>query len=157
MNTFSLATEEIDEPQSIDSGSDWADRVVVEDNCSIRDQEDGLPTGSLSPDLVDYLTCPQCQAEHRIIGPNGVDGFLTDYIAKSHVKEQDTNPIVSPTNLKCDGCESSELVVAFCDTCFKYLCDFCSTAHKRLKKFMEHTLKNMGDLDVDEANKRAIV
>ena len=147
---------EEDEPQSILFSPDEEGAVATEDIFSVRDQEDDLPTASVNSDLVDYLTCPQCRDEHRIIGPNGVDGFLTDYIAKSCLKERDANPTVSPTNLKCDGCESSEPVVAFCDTCFEYLCEFCSAAHKRLKKFMGHTVKNVGDLDVDETSKEPI-
>ena len=75
-------------------------------------------------DLVDYLTCPQCRAEHKVVGPNGVDGFLTDYIADSQLKEQEASSISAARTLTCDGCESSEPVVAFCDTCFEYLCDF---------------------------------
>ena len=94
-----------------------------------------------------------------IIGPNGVDGFLTDYIAESHLKDRDANSSVSATNsLKCDGCESClEPVVAFCGTCSEYLCDFCSAAHKRLKKFLGHNVKHVVDLDINEANKEAIV
>ena len=107
-------------------------------------------------DLVDYLTCPQCRAEHKITGPNGVDGFLTDYVAESHLKEQDVNSSVSAkSSLKCDGCENSEPVVAFCDTCFEYLCDFCSVAHKRLKRFTEHSTKDVGDIDLNETSKEA--
>ena len=122
------------------------------------DQEDDSPIESVNSDLVDYLTCPQCRAEHIIIGPNGVDGFLTDYIAESHLKDQDANSSVSAMNsLKCDGCESLEPVVAFCDTCSEYLCDFCSAAHKRLKKFLGHNVKHVADLDINEANKEAIV
>ena len=122
------------------------------------DQEDDSSIESVNSDLVDYLTCPHCRAEHMIIGPNGVDGFLTDYIAESHLKDRDANSSVSATNsLKCDGCESLEPVVAFCGTCSEYLCDFCSAAHKRLKTFLGHNVKHVVDLDINEANKEAIV
>ena len=149
---LSIASEE-DEPQPRNIQLADEDAVATEGISSCRDQENDLPTESMNSDLVDY---PQCQDEHRIIGPNGVDGFLTDYIAESHLKERDANPTVNPTNFKCDGCESSEPVVAFCDTCFEYLCEFCSAAHKRLKEFMGHTVKDVSDLDVDETSKEAI-
>lgn len=151
----SIASED-DEPQSdlkVELDPDNEDAVATEGISSIRDQENDLPVS----ELVDYLTCPQCRAEHRIIGPNGVDGFLTDYIAESHLKERDANSSVgAKSSLKCDGCENSEPVVAFCDTCFEYLCDFCSVAHKRLKRFMEHSVKDVGDIDLNETNKEAI-
>ena len=122
------------------------DTVGAENVPSVQDQDDDTPAGNGVKDLVDYLPCPQCRAEHKI-GPNGVDGFLTDYIAGSHLKEQEASSISATRTLTCDGCESSEPVVAFCDTCFEYLCDFCSNAHKRLKKFMDHSVKDLADLD----------
>ena len=121
------------------------DTVGAENIPSIQDQDDDTPAGGVK-DLVDYLTCPQCRAEHKI-GPNGVNGFLTDYIAGSRLKEQEASSVSATRTLTCDGCESSEPVVAFCDTCFEYLCDFCSNAHKRLKKFMDHSVKDLADLD----------
>jgi hypothetical protein len=74
------------------------------------------------------------------------------------LKEQDasTSFQVAKSGLKCDGCETSEPVVAFCDTCFEYLCDFCSVAHKRLKRFTEHNVKDVGDINLSEASKGAI-
>ena len=38
--------------------------------------------------VVDYVTCPQCRAEHKITTPNGIDGFLTDFVAERQLKEQ---------------------------------------------------------------------
>jgi hypothetical protein len=137
-------------PPNFQPDQDSEDAVATED--------DKLPVESMKSDLIDYLTCPQCRAEHRIIGPNGVDGFLTDYIAESHLKDRDANSSAgTKSSLKCDGCENSDSVVAFCDTCFEYLCDFCSMAHKRLKRFTEHTVKDVRDIDLNEASKEAIV
>ena len=107
------------------------DTVGAENIPSVQDQDDDTPAGGVK-DLVDYLTCLQCRAEHKI-GPNGVDGFLIDYIAGNCLKEQEASSVSATRTLTCDGCESSEPVVAYCDTCFEYLCDFCSNAHKRLK------------------------
>jgi hypothetical protein len=144
---------EEDEPQpppNVQPDQDSEDAVATED--------DELPVESVRSDLVEYLTCPQCRAEHRIIGPNGVDGFLTDYIIESHLKERDANSSAgAKSSLKCDGCENYDSVVAYCDTCFEYLCDFCSVAHKRLKRFTEHSVKDVGDIDLSEASKEAIV
>ena len=152
-----IASEE-DEPQlglNVQLDPDNEDAVATE---GISPTIGDLPTESMNSesDLVDYLTCPQCRAEHKITGPNGVDGFLTDYIAESHLKEQANFSVSAKSSLKCDGCENLEPVVAFCDTCFEYLCDFCSVAHKRLKRFTEHSVKDVGDVDLNEASKEAI-
>lgn len=124
------------------------DAVATEGNSVSSDQ-------NVNSDMVDYLTCPQCRAEHRIIGSNSVDGFLTDYIAKGHLEELSTSSVSIASNLKCDGCEGLEPVVAFCEICFEYLCNFCSTAHKRLKKFRKHIVTLISDLD--EGFKETIV
>ena len=46
------------------------DTVGAENIPSVQDQDDDTPAGGVK-DLVDYLMCPQCRAEHKI-GPNGV-------------------------------------------------------------------------------------
>ena len=38
-------------------------------------------------DLVDYIMCPQCRAEHKLIEPNGIDGFFTDFFIESQLRE----------------------------------------------------------------------
>ena len=50
-------------------------------------------------------------------------------------------------NLICNGCEGSKPVVACCYDCAEHLCDYCFTAHKRLKRFIGHNVKESGDLD----------
>ena len=154
--TVSLASEDSAAQNNL-CPSDDHNAVATDDILSIISQEDVSPTESVNSELVDYLTYPQCRAEH-MIGPNGVNGFLTDYIAESHLKDRGTNStsVSATSNLKCDGCESLEPVVVFCDTCLEYLCDFCSAAHKRLKKFWGHNVKHVADLDISEANKEAI-
>ena len=92
--------------------------------------------------LVDYVTCPECRAEHKI-EPNGMDRFPTDFIVDRRLREQCSYS----NDLACNGCEMSEPVVACCYDCAEYLCDFCSKAHKRLKKFIGHDVKELADVD----------
>ena len=99
-------------------------------------------------DLVDYITCPHCRAEHKIIESVGVDGFLTDYVIESQLREQSSPKTNGNNSIQCDGCgESSEPVVACCLDCAEYLCDFCFKAHKKLKKFVGHNAKELAELD----------
>ena len=92
--------------------------------------------------LVDYDTCPECRAEHKI-EPNGMDRFPTDFIVDRRLREQCSYS----NDLVCNACEASEPVVACCYDCAEYLCDFCSRAHKRQKKFIGHNTKELADLD----------
>ena len=105
---------------------------------------------SLNKSLVNYLTCPQCRAEHKVIEPNCVDRFLTDFIIENQLREHSSSANGSSDLIQCDGCdESSEPVVACCYDCAEYLCEFCSKAHKRLKKFVGHNVKVLSDLYKD--------
>ena len=98
--------------------------------------------------MVDYITCPHCQAEHKIIESIGVDGFLTDYVIESQLREQSSPKTNSSNSILCDGCsESSEPVIACCFDCAEYLCDFCFKAHKKLRKFAGHNVKELAKLD----------
>ena len=99
---------------------------------------------------VSYLTCPQCRAEHKIIEPNGVNGFLTDFVIENQLRERRSSTNGSSDLIHCDGCnENSEPVVACCYDCAEYLCEFCSKAHQRLKKFVGHNVRVLSGLDKD--------
>ena len=103
------------EPQSravddLSDGSDESEKIDSDQESSTRnpiDQDEIVPADQvagwlsqfhqtvslncheISPtdgeSLADFLTCPQCRAEHKIIGPSGVDGFLNDYIIDSQL------------------------------------------------------------------------
>ena len=108
--------------------------------------------------FVDFITCPQCRAEHKVSGSSSVDGFLTDYTSESQLREQSSSS-KSEKDLRCDGCDNLDPAVAFCSDCLERLCDFCSNAHKRLKRFARHNVKQLMDLDDTEflsLNPRAV-
>ena len=96
-----------------------------------------------------HLVCPQCRAEHNLIEPNGVDGFLTDYVIENQLQERSCVASGSSSSILCDACgEISGTVVAYCSDCGEYLCDFCFKAHKKqLKKFSGHNVKELAELD----------
>ena len=96
--------------------------------------------------MVDYITCPQCRAEHKLASPIGIDGFLTNFVIERQLKEQSSSS-ASLNNLTCNGCDGSKPVVAGCFDCAEYLCDYCFTAHKTLKRFTRHNVKELADLD----------
>ena len=104
--------------------------------------------------VVNYIICPQCRAEHEIVEPGGVDGFPNDFIVESQLREQ-TN-VNGCKVIQCDGCgESSEPVVACCYDCAEHLCEFCCKAHKKLKKFVGHNVRELAD--IDEVAKETLV
>ena len=69
------------------------------------------------------------------------------------MKEKDSS-VSAKSSLKCDGCENSGPVVAFCNTCFEHVCDFCSVAHKRLRDLWSTAQKMwVIIIDLNEASK----
>ena len=88
---------------------------------------------------VGYIACPQCRSEHKLSGQNGVDRFLTDYVIEAQIREQN----ISSNKTTCDECESTERVVSFCNDCTEYLCNFCTKAHERQKRFVGHNVTSI--------------
>ena len=40
-------------------------------------------------------------------------------------------------------------MMAFCEDCLEYLCEFCSKAHERQKRFVGHNMKDLANLDTE--------
>ena len=97
-------------------------------------------TGSLldTPADSDILSCPQCRVEH-VVPEEGVDGFLTNFLL---VHDLEVAAVVKAKEKKpsCGQCESSDPSVAYCVECEAFLCEFCSSAHKRMKSYKEHNV-----------------
>ena len=94
------------------------------------------------------LTCPQCRAQHKLMG-GGVDALLTDYAiedelykVKSSYQEKDMK-----SSLRCGLCESTDPVVVYCEDCSFPLCEFCHKAHQRLKPYNGHSVKPVNEID----------
>ena len=95
------------------------------------------------------LSCPKCRAEHKI-PEGGVDGFLTDF---SLAQDLEVAAVVKAKEKKpsCGQCESSDPSVAYCVECEAFLCEFCSSAHKRMKLCKEHTVLPLDKITVSSA------
>ena len=90
------------------------------------------------------LVCPQCRAEHAI-PDGGVENFVTNFsivgsVRSAAVKKQGTSVL-------CEECVSSEPAIAHCTQCSSYLCEYCSGAHKKMKRFCDHDVISLQDLD----------
>ena len=84
----------------------------------------------------DRLICPQCRNEHKV-PESGAAGFLTDFSLTHdlHVLQVMQTKDASPV---CGECDSTSLSTAYCATCEAFLCDFCCTAHRKMKLCRNH-------------------
>lgn len=83
------------------------------------------------------LTCPQalCGATHNV-PDTGVGDFLTDFTILHDLEVFQTTKAKDLAS--CEACDSSDPPVAYCTDCRAFLCDFCSTAHMRMKLCRSH-------------------
>ena len=92
------------------------------------------------------LTCPhpQCRFEHKV-SENGAGDFLTDYTT---VRELEMHQLsTSKERAICEGCETTDPPVAYCNDCRAFLCDFCATAHMRMKLCRNHRVLPLENLE----------
>ena len=84
----------------------------------------------------DRLICPQCRNEHKV-PESGAGGFLTDFSLTHdlHVLQVMQTKDASPV---CGECDSTSPTTAYCATCEAFLCDFCCTAHRKMKLCRNH-------------------
>ncbi len=80
------------------------------------------------------------------------DGFPSDLVATNALafhqdfqkpRMESANPIV------CNACTEGDLATAHCPACNRFLCEFCSKAHKRLVDFRTHTLVPLDKADAE--------
>ena len=77
-----------------------------------------------------------------------MDGFLTDF---SLAQDLEVAAVVKAKEKKpsCGQCESSDPSVAYCVECEAFLCEFCSSAHKRMKSYKEHNVLPLSKIHSD--------
>ncbi|XP_011407226.1 PREDICTED: tripartite motif-containing protein 2-like [Amphimedon queenslandica] len=95
------------------------------------------------------LKCPTCDTSVNL--PDGkIEGLTQNLWLAQQVKEASVKDKMSKKeSTLCEQC-SDDTAVTFCCECWLFLCDFCKTAHKRIKITSQHKLVNMGKESVIE-------
>ena len=93
------------------------------------------------------ITCPQCRSE-QAVPQKGVGEFPTDFVLENAldfeaIKESKTKTATIP----CGVCAEDDPATVHCPTCGKFLCEFCSTAHKRMIEYRDHKMVPLDKLD----------
>ena len=89
------------------------------------------------------LKCPTCDTSVNL--PDGkIEGLTQNLWLVQQVKEASVKDKMSKKeSTLCEQC-SDDTAVTFCCECWLFMCDFCKTAHKRIKSTSQHKLVNMG-------------
>ena len=95
------------------------------------------------------LKCPTCDTSVNL--PDGkIEGLTQNLWLAQQVREASVkNKMSKKESTLCEQC-SDDTAVTFCCECWLFLCDFCTTAHKRIKNTNQHKLVNMGKESVIE-------
>ena len=113
----------------------------------VQQQQHRASVPAPTPASSDVLSCPKCRAEHEV-PKEGVDGFLTNF-SFTHKLEVATVVKAKEKKPSCGQCESSDPSVAYCVECEAFLCEFCSSAHKRMKSYKEHNVLPLSKITSD--------
>ena len=95
------------------------------------------------------LKCPTCDTSVNL--PDGKIEGLTQNLWLAHqVREASVkDKMRQKESTLCEQC-SDDTAVTFCCECWLFLCDFCKTAHKRIKSTSQHKLVNIGKESVSQ-------
>ena len=94
-----------------------------------------------SPDT--SLKCPTCDTIVPL--PDGKVEDLTQnlWLAQQVREASIKNKMSNKESTSCEQC-SDDTAVTFCCECWLFLCEFCKTAHKRIKSTSRHKLIKLG-------------
>ena len=92
------------------------------------------------------IKCPECRAESVV-----PTGGVKDLPANFHINSMMDRLGLKRTDevLKCNECED-KLVLAYCQMCNSYLCQFCYEHHKRSKRFRDHNIVIVAKLNSNQ-------
>ena len=93
------------------------------------------------------IKCPECRSVHAIPS-GGVDEFPSDMVSANALdfhSLKDKEKITQ--SISCGMCTEDDPVTTHCPTCSKFLCEFCSKAHKRQVDYRDHKTVSLDDLD----------
>ena len=95
-------------------------------------------------------TCPNCRRETRL-PQEGVAGLPPAFYINHLFEVRDTLQKVSdPNKLRCEMCEDGN-AKGYCRDCGEFVCEACITLHRKWKKFAEHEIATLGQIEANVA------
>ncbi|XP_065902357.1 E3 ubiquitin-protein ligase TRIM71-like [Dysidea avara] len=94
------------------------------------------------------LECPLCRGKVALSTPRAVEELPSNFSAVRLVEivrlqQQVSSKKVTPI---CQSCDEGEPAVSYCNECATFLCEFCETAHRRLRSTSGHKVCSMDEL-----------
>ena len=83
------------------------------------------------------IICPECRSLSAVPA-GGVKDLFADFRIKSMMDKLGMKHREGDKVPKCNECDKDESVVAYCEMCKSYFCQFCHEHHKQSKKYRSH-------------------
>lgn len=95
----------------------------------------------ISPRNGSLPSCLVCSKVLEVRGEFPINFVVNNLVNQAAVQDH------TPLEFVCDSCEAEgESVTTRCNDCFLFLCEFCSTAHRRMSATKTHTLQSVEEL-----------
>ena len=92
------------------------------------------------------IICPECR-ETSTAPPGGVKDLPNNFFINNLMDEVTLKrKVEEEEKATCDKCSEEAVAVTLCPECVVFLCDYCNEYHKRSKKYGNHSVIPLNDL-----------
>jgi len=98
------------------------------------------------------VICPICSSPSEL-GSKGIDELPVNFLIAVELKNRNYAVEEKKAPIKCGNCEDNAEVTGQCNECAEFLCDKCTSAHRRVRVTREHQIISLNELTTnDEEN-----
>ena len=94
------------------------------------------------------LQCPICRHSTKLPS-NGVAGLQSDFHVEHLFEIRDA--FEKANKAKCENCEDHN-ATGFCRDCGEFICDACTTVHRKWKQFKSHEIISLEEVQTEATN-----
>ena len=97
------------------------------------------------------LQCPICRHSTKL-PPKGVAGLQSDFHVEHLFEIRDFfEKAKQPQKTRCEKCEDDN-ATGFCRDCGEFICDACTTVHRKWKQFKRHEIISLEEVQTEATN-----
>ena len=94
------------------------------------------------------LQCPICRHSTKL-PPKGVAGLQSDFHVEHLFEIRDAfEKAKQPEKTRCEKCEGDN-ATGFCRDCAEFICDACTTVHRKWKQFKSHEIISLEEVQTE--------
>ena len=97
------------------------------------------------------LQCPICRHSTKL-PPKGVAALQSDFHVEHMFEIRDAfEKAKQPQKTRCEKCEDDN-TTGFCRDCGEFICDACTTVHRKWKQFKSHEIISLEEVQTEATN-----